>query len=276
MTYIWQRWMAEEFRAAGLEVIEVAGWENRGRPASTGHYDPDQGITNHHTASTTSPSNPAPTIGLLISGRLDLPGPLAPWSVDYLGRVWIIAAGRCNHAGEVGKPFPGTYVGADGNAIFMGDEIDTNGTQQMSPAQRRSVAITNRIYLEHFDRPLERLHRHQDISGTGKWDLGSLTTPQLRADAAAVDTQEDPMADPKIQDQLDRIEANSAAAAESAAKAARLAEALRKRGTTQTARLRKGIDALRAKGTVTAVDLAPLVESLDDIEATLAAAGQEA
>lgn len=189
MTYIWQRWMVAEFRAAGLEVIVVDGWENRGRPASTGHYDPREGVTNHHTGATTTAERPGPTLQTLITGRPDLPGPLAPWSVRHDGVVVVIAAGRCNHAGRVGKPVPFAVMGADGNAIFMGDEIDTDGTQQMPEAQRHAVAVTNRVYLEHFDKPVERVHRHADISGTGKWDLGSLTTKQLRDDVQ--DLEED-------------------------------------------------------------------------------------
>lgn len=186
MSYIWQRWMADEFRAAGLDVREVEGWRDRGRPASTGHYDPSEGVTNHHTGFGTSATNPNPALQTLIVGRPDLPGPLAPWSVDFNGVVWIIAAGRCNHAGRVGKSVPFAFIGADGNAIFMGDEIDTNGLQKLSPAQRHAVAVTNAVYLKHFDRPVVRVHRHEDISGTGKWDLGSLTTAQLRDDAAEV------------------------------------------------------------------------------------------
>lgn len=191
MGYVWQRWLAAEFRAAGLTVIEVDGWENRGRPASTGHYDPREGVTNHHTGATSSAANPGPTLQTLITGRPDLPGPLAPWSVRYDGAVVVIAAGRCNHAGRVGKPVPFAVMGADGNAIFMGDEIDTNGTQQMPAAQRHAVAVTNRVYLEHFDKPVERVHRHADISGTGKWDLGSLTTQQLRDDVQNLDEETD-------------------------------------------------------------------------------------
>jgi hypothetical protein len=197
MAYVWQRWLAREFRAAGLEVIEVDGWENRGRPASTGHYDPRHGVTNHHTGVMSSDSQPGPTLGTLVAGRSDLPGPLAPWSVRHDGVVVVIAAGRCNHAGTIGKPIPFAVLGADGNALFMGDEIDTNGTQQLPPAQRHAVAVTNAVYLKHFDLPIDRVHRHADISGTGKWDLGSLTTQQLRDDAATV-TQEDDM--PSMQD----------------------------------------------------------------------------
>lgn len=183
MAYVWQRWMATEFRAAGLKVIEVEGWENRGRPASTGHYDPDEGVTNHHTGSTSSPSNPGPTLRTLIAGRPDLPGPLAPWSVRYDGTVVVIAAGRCNHAGAVGKRVPFAALGADGNAIFMGDEVDTNGTQTLPAAQRHAIAVTNAVYLEHMNRGPDRVHRHADISGTGKWDIGNISTAALRSEA---------------------------------------------------------------------------------------------
>ena len=138
--YVWQRWMAVEFRAAGLTVREVEGWKNRGRPATTGGYQPNAGLLDHHTGTTTSDDNPHPTLQMLIKGRPDLPGPLAPWSVDYDGVVWVIAAGRCNHAGRTNKPFAGVAAGSDGNYHFMGDEVDTNGTQKLPPKQRRSIA----------------------------------------------------------------------------------------------------------------------------------------
>lgn len=186
MAYIWQRWIADEFRAAGLTVVEVEGWKNRGRPASTGAFDPRDGVTDHHTASTSSASNTHPTLALLIQGRPDLPGPLCHWSVAYDGVVYVIAAGRANHAGKVGKAIYGLQ-GADGNAHFMGDEVETNGTQDLPPAQRHSIAVTNAVYLRHFNRAVTRVHRHQDISSTGKWDIGNISTPTLRSDANAVD-----------------------------------------------------------------------------------------
>jgi hypothetical protein len=214
MAYIWQRWMADEFRAAGLTVIEVDGWESRGRPASTGNYDPRHGVTNHHTGVRSSASSPGPTLKTLIAGRSDLPGPLAPWSVRYDGVVVVIAAGRCNHAGRVGKAgVRGVAIGADGNAVFMGDEIDTNGTQDMPPEQVHAVAVTNAVYLKHFGHEdVDPVHRHADISGSGKWDLGSRTTPQLRADARKeLSGLEDDMS--QYKEQLDRIEKKLDAAA---------------------------------------------------------------
>lgn len=188
--YYWERWIADDLRAAGLTVHEVEGWKNRGRPASTGSHDPSDGVTKHHTASTSSASNPHPTLKTLIQGRSDLPGPLAHVSVDYNGDVWVIAAGRCNHAGLTNKPMAGVPAGSDGNAHFLGNEIDTNGTQKMSAAQRHSVAVVARVFTDHKKLSDKTIHRHADLT-TRKWDIGSITTAALRADAANIDTEDD-------------------------------------------------------------------------------------
>lgn len=187
MAYVWQRWMADEYRAAGLEVIEIEGWKNRGRPASTGHFDPRGPETVHHTGSTSSRLVPRPSLNTLIVGRSDLPGPLSQKATDYHGVVILIAAGRANHAGRVGKRgVPGMPLGADGNALALGDEVMTNGIQALTPAQRRSIAIQSAVDLAHFGHDdADYAHRHEDISSTGKWDLGSLTTDQLRDDVRA-------------------------------------------------------------------------------------------
>jgi hypothetical protein len=191
MAYRWQRWLVDELRAAvkeaGLDVkvIPVQGWQNRGRPASTGNFDPNGPSTTHHTGTTTSPTRLMPTLGTLIEGRAGLPGPLSQVGVAYNGDIYVIAAGRANHAGRVGKSgVPGMPLGADGNALAIGDEVDTNGTQALPEKQRRSIALINAVVLNHFDRPDSYAHRHEDISGTGKWDIGQLTTREVRADAA--------------------------------------------------------------------------------------------
>lgn len=186
MAYVWQRWMADEYRKAGLKVVEIDGWKNRGRPASTGNFDPRGAKTNHHTGTKTSASRTMPTLQTLIKGRSDLPGPLAQKGIGADGTVYVIAAGRSNHAGRVGKRgVIGMPYGADGNALALGDEVDTNGTQAMPKVQRDALAKVNAVDLQHFDRGTEYLHRHEDISGSGKWDIGSLTTAQVRSDAGA-------------------------------------------------------------------------------------------
>jgi hypothetical protein len=199
MAYVWHRWLADEFRAAGLRVIEVESWQNRGRPASVGSFDPRGPATIHHTGATSSASNPGPTLRTLIAGRSDLPGPLCHYSVRADGAVVIVAAGRANHAGGIGKTgVVGMPFGADGNVLALGNEVDTNGTQTLPKAQREAIALTTAVVLKHFDRGAEYAHRHQDISATGKWDIGSLTTRQVRAEAGAALNGLDDMTPPEV------------------------------------------------------------------------------
>ena len=186
MAYLWQRWMAYEFRAAGLDVIEVAGWENRGRPASTGGLDP-RGLNIHHVGVRSSAANPAPGVAVLVDGRPDLRGPVAHFGVDYHGRVWVIAAGRANVNGRNGG-VPGIPAG-DGNSDLLGDEVFTDGRQPLPAGQREAVAITSAVTLRVLGRSTDSLWRHADTSTTGKWDLGQLSTAQLRADVAAYNSR---------------------------------------------------------------------------------------
>lgn len=267
MAYVWQRWLADAFRAAGLEVIEVEGWENRGRPASTGDFNPQGQNTTHHDAATSSPTNPCPVLKLLIVGRPDLPGPLCQIAVDHLGRVWIIAAGRANHAGRVGKSgVVGMPLGADGNALSIGDEVSTNGTQALPPAQRHAIAVVNAVIRKRHDRGPEWSHRHEDISGTGKWDLGSLTTQQLRDDTVAVETQEDDM--PYTEKQLTDI-VQKAVAAEVAPLVA-----AQERTSEQNARIRTRVNAsakaLRQKVGAGNAEVRALQAEVDELAALVA------
>jgi len=185
--YVWPRWIPAELRAAGLTVIEVEGCMNRGRPATVGAFDPKEAFTTHHTGALSSAANPATALSLLITGRSDLPGPLCQVATAYDGVVYFIAAGRANVNGVIGKPgLPGMPYGYDGNTLSMGNEVMTDGTQPLPEAQRRSIAVVNVVMLRHFGHGVDRLYRHADISGSGKWDIGQLTTQQIRDDAAQV------------------------------------------------------------------------------------------
>lgn len=102
---------------AGLTVIEVDGWRERGSTA----FDP-RGSVNHHTAGPRSGT--APSLGICINGRADLPGPLCN---TYGARtetleVHLIAAGRANHAGR------GGWKGLVGNSSVYGHEEEHSGT----------------------------------------------------------------------------------------------------------------------------------------------------
>lgn len=274
MGYVWQRWLADEFRAAGLTVVEVEGWEDRGRPASVGSFEPNGAHTKHHTGTPTSPSRVAPTLATCIYGRPDLPGPLCQWLTAYDGVVYVIAAGRANHAGPIGKSgVPGMPIGGDGNRYALGDEVDTDGTQDIPPAQMRSLVITAAVVARHYDRDEQWTHRHADISGSGKWDIGQLTTPQLRTHVRDAIPEEDPMA--QYADQLEKIAADAAAAKAAAEQALKEQRAERKaRGENDRQRqgeIRAHLRSLGAQIRAGKIDPAATASVLD----TLATYGED-
>lgn len=135
-------WLPEVLGAAGLKVARVDGWETRGR----GEMGRVQGVICHHTAG--SKNGNMPTLGLLIKGRVDLPGPLAQLGLGRDGTWYVIAAGRCNHAGT------GSWQGiTSGNSSFIGVEAENTGSTKDFPwpevqmdAYRRGVAaILNHV-----------------------------------------------------------------------------------------------------------------------------------
>jgi LysM repeat protein len=113
-------WMADAFRKNGLRVKEVKGWKTRGRD---GTFEP-RGVVFHHTASSPQ-GGPAPALGVVTKGRSDLPGPLCNVLVGRDGAVHVIAAGRCNHAGE-GGPFR-NIPRDSANSFLAGVEVENNG-----------------------------------------------------------------------------------------------------------------------------------------------------
>jgi len=91
--------LADVIADAGLDVVEVDGWQQRAR--GSGGYDGTApwSVMWHHTASNTSPEN---DVGYICFGCPD-----APVSNLYLARdgvVWVCAAGATNTNGT-GGPF---------------------------------------------------------------------------------------------------------------------------------------------------------------------------
>lgn len=128
-------WLPGVLKDAGLKVAEVDGWESRGR-ADMGEV---AGVICHHTAGPKAYN--MPSLGTLINGRADLPGPLAQLGLGRDGTYYVIAAGRANHAG------PGVWKGVSGNARFIGIEAENTGLANDTPwpevqmdAYRRGVA----------------------------------------------------------------------------------------------------------------------------------------
>jgi peptidoglycan hydrolase-like protein with peptidoglycan-binding domain len=122
-------WLPEVLQKAGLKVALVDGWSTRGR-AEMGKV---KGVICHHTA--TRQAGNMPTLKTLINGRDDLPGPLAQLGLGRDGTFYVVAAGRCNHAG------PGAFEGiTSGNTNFIGIEAENSG---MSDDRWPEVQITS-------------------------------------------------------------------------------------------------------------------------------------
>lgn len=135
-------WLPAVLRAAGLKVAEQPGWLTRGH----GDMGPVKGVMCHHTGNPNAKIKNIPTLGGLTRGVTQangkfLPGPLAQLGLAVDGTFYVIAAGRCNHAGT------GSWRGlTQGNSSFVAIEAEHTG-QASDPwpevqldAYRRGVA----------------------------------------------------------------------------------------------------------------------------------------
>lgn len=132
----------------GIEPIQVAGWQTRGSAI----FDP-RGSVNHHTAGPRLGNHPS--LNVLINGRGKpgdknyLPGPLCNVSLARNGSVYLIAAGRANHAGAGGWNF------LTGNSSVWGLEVEHTG----------NLATEASPSAEQFDK-MYRIHAaFADVSG---------------------------------------------------------------------------------------------------------------
>ncbi|BCW88061.1 hypothetical protein sos41_11990 [Alphaproteobacteria bacterium SO-S41] len=150
-------WIADVLRAAGLPVVEEAGWKSAGRAEIRG---PFQGVILHHTAGPAAPKGgETPSLNVIKNGRPGLNGPL---SQCYLSRkgVWhVVAAGRTNHAG------PGKFDGlTDGNDDFIGAEMENagDGKDPWPDVQLRSAVKGTAALLHYLKQPARRAIGHKE------------------------------------------------------------------------------------------------------------------
>lgn len=112
----------------GKTLIENAGWRTRGSDVFT-----PKGSVNHHTAGPRT--GDLPTLSTLINGRSDLPGPLCNGALSRSGVIYLIAAGRANHAGL------GGWQGLSGNSSVFGLEIEHCGYADEPMSERQWDAV---------------------------------------------------------------------------------------------------------------------------------------
>ena len=172
----YQTGVVEALKDHGLTVGYVPGWETRGSSS----FNP-KGHVIHHDAG----SHWATPPGILISGRSDLPGPLCNFALGRDGKVWMVAAGRANHAGT------GGWKGLVGNSSVWGTEANNAGTGEEWPdvqidAYARLCAAT----CDYSGFTAEYVCRHAEwaptrkIDPAGPWEDGhdwSLDASHFRA-----------------------------------------------------------------------------------------------
>ena len=130
---------AAVLRAEGLTVVEIGNWKTHNRNHK-GPWGPIHGSMLHHTVSRGELS----TVELCRAGYSTLPGPLCQVVIGKSGKVYLISAGRSNHAGggdpnvlqaviderygdRPPVPRVGNTNGVDGNAHFYGAECENMG-----------------------------------------------------------------------------------------------------------------------------------------------------
>jgi hypothetical protein len=113
-----------------LDPTGAQSWATRGRPYSTGEFDP-AGVLCHHTASPAGTPDDADLNGILC-GNSQAPGPVSQLYLGRTGIVYLVAAGRCNHGGQGIRP--GWDDGCtDMNAATVGIEAGNNGVGEPWP-----------------------------------------------------------------------------------------------------------------------------------------------
>ncbi len=167
-------WLAPTCRDFGLQVIEIPGWEARGRV----DFEP-RAVVCHHTA---GPSNGnLPSLRTLINGRSDLPGPLCNLALARDGTVAVVAAGVANHAGS------GSWKGISGNRHVIGIEAENDGRQTWPDQQLRAYERLCAALVTHLGVSPELVCAHREWAGPRKPDPHSLDMNAFRAEIGRLD-----------------------------------------------------------------------------------------
>lgn len=171
--------LADACRKSGLRVVELPGWRTRGRPASTGGFDPS-GVLCHHTGG--AANDRGYVEWMAYTGRSDLPAPLCQLALDRDGTVYVCAAGRANHAGAARASGP--MPAGDGNSLYVGIEAMNTGSEGWTATQRAAYARLCAALCSHYGWPAAHVRAHRETSSTGKWDPGRLDMDEHRAAVA--------------------------------------------------------------------------------------------
>lgn len=164
---------------AGFPVVEVDGWQTRGRTYAA--YAP-KGALCHHTAGPAAGDKPS--LGICINGRSDLPGPLCQVFGSRSLAAYVVAAGVANHAG------PGGWHSLKGNQTVGGLELENTGHGD-EPATERQKDFAARVLCALITAPGSPADpalccQHFEWSTEGKIDFHDWLGSDLRARVATL------------------------------------------------------------------------------------------
>lgn len=139
-------------RGTPYQVIEVAGWQNRGH----GAYRVVEGIIGHHTATSDKAKGDYPSLNIVTKGRSDLPGPLCTYGLGRSGNIYVVSAGVSWHAGA------SRHAGfTDLNDEFAGIEAESAGGGFWTPQQRDCYPRLVGAFLSYIRRDVSRYVSHR-------------------------------------------------------------------------------------------------------------------
>ena len=158
-------WLPHVLRLAGVNVVEMSGWEARGRELDAVH-----GVVWHHTASSVHTTD-ASMERMLVTGRPDLVGPLSQLGLRRDGTWVVVASGRANHNGY------GTW----GNSS-IGIEAYNDGVGEPWPTvQVESWVNGTAAILRHLGLNTASVKGHKETDPKRKIDPAGLDMNQMRA-----------------------------------------------------------------------------------------------
>ena len=171
-------WLADVLRAAGCDVIELAGWQTRGR-----ELDIAYGVVVHDTVTPDTWTDES-VDSLLVNGRPDVPGPLSQLGLDRQGRFRVVASGRANHAGY-SSPWGNSSIGIE---VYCAGGL-AGREEPWNDAQYEAAVVGARAILERLghgpsDHYNPRVAGHKEIDTRGKIDPYLIDMDQLRRDVA--------------------------------------------------------------------------------------------
>lgn len=179
-------------KAEGCQVVEYRDWRTHNRNHK-GAWGPVHGVVIHHTVS----SGEENSVALCYNGHASLPGPLCHTVGGKSGKLYMVSAGRANHAGsgdddvlravinETALPAD-NEANTDGNARFYGIEIvnlgngrDEYPAVQYDAAVRWAAAICRAhgwgaaSVIGHKEWQPGKIDPHGPVEGRGQFDMNA-------------------------------------------------------------------------------------------------------